>query len=420
MAAPLATSASDCCVECPDTPITNVPGPAGADGAAGAAGTNGTNAFTTTTAGYTQPAVAATVSVAVVTSAWAVIGQVVYIQNGGYYTVTAIADSTHITVSNLGYTGNAAPAAVIGSGQKVGPGGLKGVDGVAVGVTLNSISPTIQRGDSLWDNGSNAPAASLVRLAVGTDGTRPMADSGQPTGILYAKVDLADTTEITGIAAVANGGTGSATAAGAATNLAVLPLAGGTMTGNLVQSYAAPVFRQIRSGGGVDEKRWEIAAGAARWELSAVNDAGAVFNLAISVNRTGATPTRIDAYYEFHMAGAAKVDTFIDLQQELNVALVNGNNNNVVIGTHSFIKIKAGPSAAFAITGIAGGVDGRVLILYNATGQNMTIGNENVLSTASNRILTTTGADFVSTADCVVKLIYDLDAQRWIVVSTQG
>lgn len=182
MAAPLATSASDCCVECPDTPITNVPGPAGADGAAGAAGTNGTNAFTTTTAGYTQPAVAATVSVAVVTSAWAVIGQVVYIQNGGYYTVTAIADSTHITVSNLGYTGNAAPAVVIGSGQKVGPGGLKGVDGVAVGVTLNSISPTTTRGDLLVDNGANSPAASVVRYPVGTNGQIDVADSTQPAG----------------------------------------------------------------------------------------------------------------------------------------------------------------------------------------------------------------------------------------------
>ncbi len=187
MSAPVVQS-QDCCAPCESPLVENVPGPAGAAGAAGAAGTNGANSFSTTSAGYTQPAVAATVSVTVVSSAWAIIGEDCYCQNGGYYLVTAIADSTHVTIQNRGYTGNAAPGAVIGAGQRIGPSGVKGLDGVAVGVTLNSISPTTTRGDILADSGVNAPLASDVRLAAGSDGQQLTALAAQPTGLIYRTI----------------------------------------------------------------------------------------------------------------------------------------------------------------------------------------------------------------------------------------
>lgn len=181
MPAPI-VSAQDCCQPCDSIPITQVPGPAGAAGAAGAAGTNGANAFSTTNAAFVQPAVGATVVVTVVSSAWAIIGEDAFVQNGGYYLITAITDATHVTLQNRGYTGNAAPTTVIGSGQRIGPSGVKGLDGVAVGVTLNSISPTTTRGDALLDNGSNSPSASVVRFAAGADGTIMASDAAQPAG----------------------------------------------------------------------------------------------------------------------------------------------------------------------------------------------------------------------------------------------
>jgi len=188
LSAPLATSAADCCAPC-ESPLTvAVPGPAGAAGAAGAAGTNGVSAFTVSTAGFVMPAGAATVNVAVANSSWASVGQVVYVKNAGYFTVDAIPDATHLTLKNLAYAGNAAPAAIIGTAQTVSPGGLKGTDGVAVGVTLNSISPTTTRGDLIADNGANAPLASSVRLAAGTDGQQLTALAAQPTGLIYRTI----------------------------------------------------------------------------------------------------------------------------------------------------------------------------------------------------------------------------------------
>jgi hypothetical protein len=126
--------------------------------------------------------------VAVVISTWATPGQVVYVQNGGYYTVSSVPDATHVVLTNLGYTGNAAPAVVIATSQKVGPGGLKGIDGTGAGITLNSLSPTTTRGDLIVDNGALNPNASDVRLAVGTNGQMLIPNSVQATGLQWKTV----------------------------------------------------------------------------------------------------------------------------------------------------------------------------------------------------------------------------------------
>jgi hypothetical protein len=101
-------------------------------------------------------------------------------------------------------------------------------------------------------------------------------------------------------------------------------------------------------------------------------------------------------------------------------SLANGNNAAIDFGAKVFIKIKAGPTAAFAICGIAGGADGRELILWNATGQNMTISHDSgVDPTAANRIYTPTGADVVTTANGSARLIYDSEDSRWLLISYQ-
>lgn len=99
-----------------------------------------------------------------------------------------------------------------------------------------------------------------------------------------------------------------------------------------------------------------------------------------------------------------------------DITLSNGSNNDISVGGKSFAKI-TGPDAAFTITGIAGGQDGKVLILFNATIQNMTIANLSASSAAANRIVTMTGADRATTEDGTVTLIYDSDASKWLVTS---
>ena len=95
----------------------------------------------------------------------------------------------------------------------------------------------------------------------------------------------------------------------------------------------------------------------------------------------------------------------------------NGANNNITLPNKSFIRV-TGPTGAFNITGIAkpDNPDGRVVILYNTTSQNMTITND-ATSTAANRILTGQG-DVATTGIGIVSLIYSVTDARWILLTT--
>ena len=91
-------------------------------------GLRGQGAFTTTTAAYTQPAVSATVTVSVQSSAWLAVGSLVRTP-GGDYEVTALPTSTSVTLQNLGYPGAASPGAMVASGSSVTATGARGADG---------------------------------------------------------------------------------------------------------------------------------------------------------------------------------------------------------------------------------------------------------------------------------------------------
>jgi hypothetical protein len=121
--------------------------------------------------------------------------------------------------------------------------------------------------------------------------------------------------------------------------------------------------------------------------------------------------------------GTTSPNTQVDIAGDIALrggafTAVNGNNNNINIGGASFVRI-TGPTAAFTITGIAGGVNGKVVILYNAATYNMTIANENTNSIATNRITTLTGSGVTTTGVGAITLIYDSTASRWIVTSAR-
>ena len=101
------------------------------------------------------------------------------------------------------------------------------------------------------------------------------------------------------------------------------------------------------------------------------------------------------------------------------LASSNGANNNVILPNNSFVRI-TGPSGSFSITGMQPGSspNGRLVILYNTTSQNMTISHDSSSSTAANRIYTNTGSDVATTGTGVVILIYSVTDSRWILLSS--
>lgn len=98
----------------------------------------------------------------------------------------------------------------------------------------------------------------------------------------------------------------------------------------------------------------------------------------------------------------------------LVVTLSNGQNDNVDVADARYVQI-TGPTAAFSISGFVGGVDGRPLLVENASGQAMTILHQNAGSTDVNRIITQSGSDEgVNFAN----FIYSGAQSRWISTDT--
>lgn len=120
---------SECVEPCESPLVVNVPGPQGDAGADGADGADGANSFTQTAAPFDVPDVCDEVTIEVDSSAGFAVGQWIFIQNAGYFKITAIPDGTHLTIYNPGYSENAPPGATVALDNDVVPGGVQGASG---------------------------------------------------------------------------------------------------------------------------------------------------------------------------------------------------------------------------------------------------------------------------------------------------
>lgn len=111
-------SAANCdCAPCEPTTIVQVPGSAGAAGADGAA------AFTTTIAEFTIPAKGDDVIVQVEDNSWVPEDSVVFIENAGWFSVTAVSGSTFLTLVYMNINANVNAGNGIFAGALVTPSG---------------------------------------------------------------------------------------------------------------------------------------------------------------------------------------------------------------------------------------------------------------------------------------------------------
>lgn len=210
----LLSSPSDCCRSCDEELVVNIPGPQGPAGAACTPCDDGINAFTTLSAGFTMPAEGASVTVAVVESAWMVPGttqnSIVFVQSAGYMQVTAVPTSTSATLKNIAvvasgiYPANAAAGAAIPNASKVSPGGVQG----PAGTNGTSGAPVDARYITQIPDATLTNEQALSLLATG------YMKSTTATGVV--------TTQAVPIP-IADGGTGGITAAAARTALAAAP-----------------------------------------------------------------------------------------------------------------------------------------------------------------------------------------------------
>lgn len=171
------------------------------------AGASGVDAYTTTTAGFTMPAVSATVVVPVAESRWMAIGQVVYVQSAGYFWVTAKPTTTSVTLQNIGVSANAAPTTAIATARAVSAAGEPGAVGTGTAssasmtysylVSLgNYTADTTYRTVTNWTAGASAVGISSTpasgTFTISTTGRYRIVFSG---AIGYSGTDLANVIE---------------------------------------------------------------------------------------------------------------------------------------------------------------------------------------------------------------------------------
>ena len=238
-------------------------------------------AFTVTTANFTQPSSAGTVSVSVVATAWMSAGQFITIASGGLYQVSSITNSTTVVLLNTGWTGNAAASTVIPAssavavGGAVGPTGSAGTNGVNAYTTLTAsfTQPAV----------SSTVAASVASTAWMSAGQVLYVASGGYYSI--SSITNITTVVLTNLGYAGNASPTSTVANASAVSAAGLQapsLAGGTLSGAL--NDAAPVSiasastvaigaaasNQITITGTTAVTGFDtIAAGAQRWITAA-------------------------------------------------------------------------------------------------------------------------------------------------------
>lgn len=116
---------------------------------------------------------------------------------------------------------------------------------------------------------------------------------------------------------------------------------------------------------------------------------------------------------------AAKMDINGDIALRTSVlTLANAGNHNVATPSGKFSSYRiTGPSAAFSVTGITGGQNGRVVILENATNQTLTIAHLNPASLPQNQIITGYNSDIKVSPFGSVIMQYNLVDNKWVVNS---
>ena len=238
---------------------------------------------------------------------------------------------------------------------------------------------------------------------------------------------------------IADGGTNATTIP---TNTAVVFISGGAYTGDAtkltwdgnnlgIQAAAgvavAPIDVSPLSGANVQclNLRQGVTLGGAALTFS--DSTGATQRGAIQSNGT----TDLSFYSEFTAgalqffshnikraditnAGLFRVQAAFAFPYQ-SLTLGGGINSNIALTTGTFFHV-TGPVSPYSIGGFQSPSDGQNLILYLAAAQTCTIINEDLGSTAGNRIKTLTGANVTLNllSPACIEFIYDFLDSRWI------
>lgn len=100
---------------------------------------------------------------------------------------------------------------------------------------------------------------------------------------------------------------------------------------------------------------------------------------------------------------------YLQLTNDETITLTGTQNNLTVAATSTTVRLN--PASTLTITGITGGIDGRILFLDNVSTVNVILSDDDALSTVGNRILLDVTQTLLPNQSCALK--YDSTSSRW-------
>lgn len=284
-------------------------------------GLRGQSAYTLTTDAYTQPAVSATVTVSVVSSAWLAVGSLVRTP-GGDYEVTALPTSTSVTLQNLGYPGAASPGATVASGSSVTATGARGADGAdgASGAT------------AAW-SAAMAYTAGMIATLAGVSYVCILAHTNQtPPNATYWKAAIVEGDSRLSDARTPPDGSVTAAKVAPSTNGFVLTTAAGAAT------WAQIVNANVSASAAIVGSKLDLTSGTGAITTSSAVSTGALTCTGIAINGAGAvaitaqsTATSVTISQALGSSGTGAATTL----QAQNITTGTGGDLNLTSGSGS-------------------------------------------------------------------------------------
>ncbi|MBL0308334.1 MAG: hypothetical protein IPP77_01120 [Bacteroidetes bacterium] len=305
-----------------------------------------------------------------------------------------------------GNTGITGATGVTGPTGDVGPTGPTGATGNigATGVTGPSgTGPTGSTGFTGNTGASGPTGATGPSGPTGPSGATGVTGPSGPTGA----TGPSGTTGPTGLSGVA-GPTGATGNTGVAGPSGATGPAGPTGAGVAGPTGPTGVTGPVGPSGGMSNG--SAAGNTTYWNgTSWVVNSNNIFNNGgnIGIGIVAPPNTKLDIGGDF----AYRTDAIF-----INTAIKNPLSITGGTAKYSSYKITS-IGVPLYIFSIDGGVDGKILTLYNASGQLMTFKNQDGTATAANRIITGSGSDLaIPGSGASITLQYNGADSRWVVV----
>lgn len=119
------------------------------------------------------------------------------------------------------------------------------------------------------------------------------------------------------------------------------------------------------------------------------------------------------------ITGSADAQQAIAFSGDISPTQITSNSNDYApTGFSTATTLRISTDASRNITGLAGGSDGKIIIIHNVGSFEAVLKNQDAASTAGNRFLF--GGDITLAADTSVTLRYDATSSRWRAITSPG